>query len=74
MGAILEAVFAYISKKERNKMSKDDFGDPENEGYPVKDKKHYTLALQMVGKAPPNKQAAIRKRILEIGKRKGYDK
>jgi hypothetical protein len=67
----MEAVLAYVSQKERDKMSSDDFGWPEKKKYPVKDQKHLDAAVKLLGRAPKNKQAAIKKRLKQIAKRKG---
>lgn len=64
--------FAYVSQKERDKMPSEDFGDPKNKRYPVKDKKHYKLALELVGGEPAATRKKIRDRILKIGERKGF--
>jgi len=63
---------AYISKEERDKMPKEDFADPEHEGFPIKDKKHYELALRLVGRKPESEQSRIRENIKKIGERKGF--
>lgn len=66
-----DGVLAYVSMKERESMSKEDFGDPENMKYPVKDQKHLDAAFKLVGRAPKSKQASIKKRLVQIAKRKG---
>jgi hypothetical protein len=67
----MDAVQAYISKKERDKVSTEDFGDPENRKYPVRNQHDLDSAARLIGRAPKSKQAAIKKRIKEIAKRKG---
>lgn len=66
----LDRASAYISKKERDKMPKEDFADPP-EGFPLPDQKHLDAAVKLLGRAPKSKQAAIKRRIIEIAKRKG---
>ena len=64
------AAVAYVSKKARDKMSKSDFGDPDEEKYPVADQAHLDAAVKLLGRAPKEKQAAIKARLKEIAKRK----
>lgn len=68
----LDGAFAYVSQKERDKMPLEDFGDPENRGFPVKDEKHFKLAVRDLGREPAEKQEKIKKRLIEIARRKGY--
>jgi hypothetical protein len=63
---------AYVSQKQRDEMPSEDFGDPENEGFPVKDLKHWHAAWRLVGRKPPEDQARIKKNLARIGKRKGF--
>ena len=71
VGNHLEESHAYISVEERDKMSPEDFGDPKNKRYPVKDQKHLDLAWRLSGREAPAKQKAIRQRLKAIAKRKG---
>lgn len=63
---------AYISQKERDKMDKSKFGDPENEAFPCPDKKHYELAWRLVGRKSPSEQAKIKKNLARIGRENGW--
>lgn len=67
----VDAASAYISKKSRDKTPKEDFGWPEEEKYPVRNQKELDAAVKLIGRAPKDKQDAIKKRIKEIAKRKG---
>lgn len=69
---MLESTYSYVSQKERDEMSSEDFGDPEEKKYPVKDEKHFHAAVKLLGRAPKEKQAAIKSRLKKIAKRKGY--
>lgn len=67
----LDGAQAYVSQKTRDAMSKDDFGWPEERKYPVKDQKHLDSAVKLLGRAPADKQAAIKERLKKIAKRRG---
>jgi hypothetical protein len=67
----MDAVQAYISKKERDKVPAEDFGDPENRKYPIRNQGDLDAAVKLIGRAPADKQAAIKARIKKIAKRKG---
>ena len=62
----------YFSQKERQGMSKEDFGDPDTLSFPVKTQKDLMNAAIRLHQAPKGKQAAIRARLKRIGKRKGF--
>jgi|SRR5579885_442264 len=62
---------AYISQKERDKIPAEDFGDPADKKYPVRNQQDLDAAVKLVGRAPPEKQAAIKERLKKIAKRKG---
>lgn len=64
-------VAAYIPKKERDKIPLADFADPTNRKYPIIDQAHLDSAVRLIGRAPKDKQAAIKARIKKIAKRKG---
>ena len=65
--------WAYISSKERDKMPNSEFaGSPGSKEFPVPDQKHYELAWRLVGRKPKGEQAAIRKRLAEIGLKRGW--
>jgi hypothetical protein len=67
----MEAVEAYISQKERDKVADEDFGDPENRKYPIRNQSDLDSAAKLIGKAPASKRASIKARIKKIAKRKG---
>ncbi len=68
---IIEGVQAYISQKERDKLPESDFAWPEERKYPISNQAHLDAAVKLLGKAPAGKRAAIKKRIVEIAKKKG---
>lgn len=65
-----KAVKAYISKKERDSIPAEDFGDPKDRKYPIRNQSDLDAAVKLIGRAPKAKQAAIKKRIIAIAKRK----
>lgn len=67
----VDAVAAYMTKKERDKIPSSDFAWPEERKYPITDQAHLDSAVKLLGRAPKGKQAAIKKRIIQIAKRKG---
>ncbi len=67
----LDAARAYISQKERDRMPGEDFGWPEQKKFPVKDQAHLDAAFRLLGRAPRDKQASIRRRLIQIARRKG---
>jgi hypothetical protein len=54
-------------------MPEDDFADPSERKYPIKDQNHLEAACKLVGRAPKEKQDSIKKRIRIIAKRKGLN-
>jgi hypothetical protein len=62
---------AYISVKERDSISTEDFGWPEEKKYPIRNQKELNSAAKLIGRAPADKQASIKSRIKTIAKRKG---
>ncbi len=62
---------AYIPQKERDAMPISDFAWPEERKYPIKDQAHLDSAVKLLGRAPAEKQASIKRKIISIGKRKG---
>lgn len=66
-----EAARAYVSKKERDEMNPEDFGDPDKKKFPVKDQKHLDAAVKLVGRESAEDQKKIKKRLKAIAKRKG---
>lgn len=67
----LDAVQAYVSKKQRDDMKSDDFGWPEEKKYPISNQKELDAAVKLIGRAPPDKQAGIKSNIKRIAKKKG---
>ncbi len=59
------------SQKEREAMDKSDFGDPEHLAFPIKVAEDVIHAAERLHNASGN-QAAIKKRIIAIAKRKGF--
>jgi hypothetical protein len=66
-----QAVLAYISKKERDKVPAADFGWPEERKYPVRNQDDLNAAVKLVGRAPADKQGSIKSKLKSIAKRKG---
>ena len=62
---------AYVSQKEREKMPESDFAWPEEKKYPIQNQAHLDAAVKLLGRAPADKQEAIKRRIIEIAHRKG---
>ena len=60
------------TEERRHALPKEDFGDPEHEKYPVETQKDLEDACRLVGKAPDENQAGIRRRLRAIAKRKGF--
>lgn len=67
----LEAAEAYISQKQRNEMPEEDFGDPKNKAFPVKDQEHLDFAVKDLNRIPASRRAAIKARLIKIAHRKG---
>lgn len=66
----LSSVKGYISKKQRDKIAKEDFAWPEAEKFPITTQEQVDSAAKLIGRAPKSKQASIKKRIIEIARRK----
>src|SRR5262245_14810315 len=66
-----DAVYAYSSKKERDALPEEDFAWPEERKFPIRNAEDVESAARLIGRAPKEKQAAIKKRIIQIAKRKG---
>lgn len=66
----VEKVIAYISKKERDSIPDEDFGDSKNRKYPIRNQHDVESAAKLLGRAPKSKQAAIKSKIKEIIARK----
>lgn len=66
---MFEAIKSYISKKERDKIPKEDFGDPENEKFPIRNQNDLDSAAKLIGKAADPEK--VKQRIIKIAKRKG---
>lgn len=63
---------AYISQEKRDKISTSDFAWPEEKKYPITSQEEVDAAARLLGRAPTDKQASIKRRIIEIAKRKGF--
>lgn len=61
--------YAYISQKERDKIPEEDFGDPENKKFPIRNQHDLDSAAKLIGKA--KNPAKVKERIKKIAKRKG---
>lgn len=68
----LDSTAKYISKKTREKMPKKEFGWPEEEKYPASTEQEFKAAVHLIGKAPPGKQAMIKKNLMRIAKKNGW--
>lgn len=66
-----EILRAKYSQKERDAMPLEDFGDPDNRAFPIKEAEDVIHAAERLHNASGN-QAAIKKRIIKIAKRKGF--
>jgi hypothetical protein len=58
---------AYISKKERDAIPAESFGDPEGRRFPIRNQQDLDDAAHLIGKAGPG----VKKRIIAIARRKG---
>jgi hypothetical protein len=59
------------NQEERDKLPLEDFGEPEKRGYPIKTQKDVEDAARLIGHAA--NAEAVKKRIIAIAKRKGFD-
>ena len=64
---------AYVSAEERKKIPLSNFADPKNRKFPINNQQHLDAAVKLVGREPAAKQAAIKKRIVEIAHRLKLD-
>lgn len=62
-----------LTNAQRLKLPLADFGDPERRRYPIVDASDVSDAASLLGKAAPSERDAIRKRIVAIARRKGFD-
>lgn len=62
------AAMSTLSQAQRDALSTDDFGDPENRLYPIKDQDDVDSAASLIGKA--GNPDAVKKRIIAIANRK----
>lgn len=69
--ALGEKVKAYITKKERDKVSDEDFGEPKTRKYPVRNQKDLDSAIKLAGRTKTGNPDQIRKRLAQIAKKKG---
>lgn len=64
-----------LTVDERNKIDDSDFAWPDAPGnpkYPINTQAHLDAAAKLIGRAPEDKQAAIKDRAIKIAKRKGF--
>lgn len=64
-----------LSAEERRTLPASDFGwpdGPHGPEYPIMDASDVGAAASLIGKAPPDQQARIKRRIISIAKRKGF--
>jgi hypothetical protein len=61
-----------LSTKQRSTMPLSDFADPGRRAYPIMDASDVRGAVALLGKAPPGRRAAIKARIMQIARRKGF--
>jgi hypothetical protein len=66
-----DRAFASMSQQERDKVPRQDFAWPEAKKFPITDQAHLDAAVRLLGRAPKGKQAAIKRRIISIARRKG---
>ncbi len=64
--------YAFVSQKTRDEMDSSDFGWPEEKKYPVKDEKHFHAAVELLGRAPSDKQGMIKENLKKIARKRGY--
>jgi hypothetical protein len=60
-----------LTKGQREAISLDDLAWPEERKYPVRNQRELDAAARLLGRAPQEKQAAIKARIIRIARRKG---
>src|SRR5579871_1237779 len=59
-----------LTSEERDKLAEGDFAWPEERKYPIRTQQDVDSAAKLIGKAPADKQAAIKKRIIALAKKK----
>lgn len=68
-----ELATAYISKKERDNIPKEDFADPEHEKYYIETEEDLKSAIKLYGKSKDISPVQVKKNIIKIAKRKGWE-
>lgn len=61
-----------LTKAQRDAIDDNDFAWPEEQKYPINSQAHLDAAAKLIGRAPADKQAAIKARAIKIAKRKGF--
>jgi hypothetical protein len=61
-----------LTEDERDKIASEDFAQPPD-GYPCDTQAHLDACAKLIGKAPADEQAAIKKTAMAIAKRKGLE-
>ena len=69
---MVDVATGYISKKQRDSIDKSDFAWPEERKFPITSQQQVDSAAKLLGRAPADKQASIKRLIIEIAKRKGF--
>lgn len=67
-----QRLVSYITHEQRQNIPLSDFGSPSNRTFPITSQEHVQAAASLLHHAPLSKQAAIKKRIIAIAKRKGF--
>lgn len=60
-----------MTQAERDAIPKEDFADPMNMKYPCDTQAHLDACARLIGLAPSSRQAAIKRRAIQIARRKG---
>ena len=69
---LADQIVAYVSQKERDGIDRSDFGWPEERKYPAKTRQQFENAVRLLGKAPRDKQALIKRNLTRIARRQGF--
>lgn len=66
------ALLESLTADERKDIPLEDFAWPEERKFPIDSQAHLDAAATLIGRAPAEKQAAIKARAIRIAKRKGF--
>jgi hypothetical protein len=61
-----------MTKAGRAQLPRSAYGDPDRRLYPITSQSDVMAAAHLIGKAPPNRRAAIKARIISIAKSHGW--